>query len=362
VKLLVQPGDSVAPFIKAIKGAKKSIEILIFRFDRREIETALVDAVSRGVFVHALIAYTNNGGEMNLRRLETRLLAAGATVARTADDLLRYHGKMMIIDRRELHLFGFNLTYNDIERSRSFGVVTTNSKFVQEAVKLFEADTKRQPYTAGLSTFLVSPVNARKELFSFLKEAKRQLLIYDPKISDPGACRLLDELSKAGVEIRIIGRFTRESAKLPAHKLTQLRLHTRTIVRDGRWVFIGSQSLRSTELDARREIGIIFRDTTIAGRLTKIFERDWLDIRQANENENVGPVARVAKKTAKAVTKSLPPVVREMVREVVEDQPDVQLDPDAIEEAVKTAVKKAVRKAVQEVVEDVVGIETHRAN
>ena len=41
----------------------------------------------------ALIAFANRGGERNLRRLELRCLVAGITVARTADDLTRYHGK-----------------------------------------------------------------------------------------------------------------------------------------------------------------------------------------------------------------------------------------------------------------------------
>src|SRR5207302_6166871 len=99
VKLLIQPGEGVTPLLKAIQIAKHSIEILIFRFDRREIETALIKAANRGVFVHALIASTNRGGDKYLRDLETRLLAAGVTVGRTADDLVRYHGKFMIIDR-----------------------------------------------------------------------------------------------------------------------------------------------------------------------------------------------------------------------------------------------------------------------
>src|SRR5215831_1305704 len=93
VKLLVQPADGTMPLVKGINGAKKSIEIVIFRFDQGEIEQALARAVNRGVFVHALIAYTNRGGEANLRKLETRMLAAGVTVARTSDDLARYHYK-----------------------------------------------------------------------------------------------------------------------------------------------------------------------------------------------------------------------------------------------------------------------------
>ena len=147
MKSMVQPADGVMPLVKAINKAKHRVEIVIFRFDRTEIEKALVTAASRGVFVHALIAYTNRGGEKNLRKLEMRLLAQGVTVGRTADDLVRYHGKMMIIDRRELYVLAFIFTYLDMDHSRAFGVVSGNKKLVAEAVKLFEADTKRQPYS-----------------------------------------------------------------------------------------------------------------------------------------------------------------------------------------------------------------------
>ena len=74
MKLIVQPADGAAPLLKAIRRAKKSIEIVIFRFDQTEIEHALEDAAQRGVFVHALIAFTNRGGEKNLRKLEMRFL------------------------------------------------------------------------------------------------------------------------------------------------------------------------------------------------------------------------------------------------------------------------------------------------
>ena len=126
MRLIIQPEDGVKPLIDGIDRAKKSVEIAIFRFDRREIERALENAVRRGVFVHALIADTNRSGEKNLRKLEMRLLAKGMTVARTSNDLLRYHGKMMIVDRRELFVLAFNFTRLDIDHSRSFGIVTQN--------------------------------------------------------------------------------------------------------------------------------------------------------------------------------------------------------------------------------------------
>ena len=85
------------------------------------------------------------------------------TVTRTADDLPRYHGKMTIIDD-ELFVLGFNFTRQDIERSRSFGLITRDKKLVKEAAALFEADATRQPYTPRHDRFVVSPDTSRERL------------------------------------------------------------------------------------------------------------------------------------------------------------------------------------------------------
>jgi phosphatidylserine/phosphatidylglycerophosphate/cardiolipin synthase-like enzyme len=275
VKLIIQPGDGVAPVVRAIQKAKKTIDIVIFRFDRDEVEAALHAAVARGVVVRALIAHTNKGGEKKLRKLELRLLEGGATVARTADDLTRYHGKMMIVDGEFLHVYGFNYTTLDIEKSRSFGIVTRDKKIVAEAVKLFEADALRQNYTPSHRRLVVSPENARAQLTAFLKGAKRQLLIYDAQVSDNAIQKVLQERARAGVEIRIIGSLEKSLKGIKVRKLGELRLHVRAIVRDGKEAFVGSQSLRRLELEGRREVGIIITNTAVVRKIQSVFAADW---------------------------------------------------------------------------------------
>jgi cardiolipin synthase A/B len=274
MKLLIQPEDGIMPLVQAVKRAKKSIDIVVFRFDQAELEKALSGAVARGVAVRALIANTNRGGERNLRKLELRLLEAGVTVSRTADDLTRYHGKMMIVDDH-LFVLGFNYTKLDIERSRSFGIVSGDKKLVKEASALFTADSQRQPYTPGHDRFVVSPESSRELLTNFIKRAKRQLLIYNPKVSDRLLLKALQDRAKAGVEIRIIGKADKRLGDVAARKLTDLRLHVRAIVRDGTAAFVGSQSLRKLELDARREVGVIVTDSRVARKIQAVFEADW---------------------------------------------------------------------------------------
>ena len=368
MRLLVQPGDGIAPLLRGIERAKRTVEIVIFRFDRREIERALEDAVKRGVFVHALIAHANRSGEKNLRKLETRLLARGVTVARTADDLARYHGKMVIVERKELYLLAFNFTYRDIDHSRSFALILRNPALVQEAVKLFEADIKRQPYTPGSGKLLVSPANARKHLASFLRGARQELLIYDLKIRDRAMIRILEERARAGVDIRIIGTIPRGGARLAARRLPQLRLHARAIIRDRRQVFLGSQSLRELELDGRREIGVICHDKKVVTSLIRVFQEDWDSAGASGagpaQKQAAAPAAKAAKRIAKAVARDLPPIapaVEQAVRQVVGKTAEVEFDRQEVEETVKDAVKAAVKQAVRGVVADAVD-QNHKEN
>ena len=275
MKLIVQPDAGMAPVVNAIKQARKSIDVLIFRLDRLEIARALEAAVARGVRVRALTAHINRGGEKILRKLEMHLLESGVTVSRTADDLIRYHGKMMIVDGRILHVYGFNFTSFDMEKSRSFGVITKNAKLVGEAMKLFAADFDRQPYVSSQERLIVSPENSRERLSNFIKGARKELLIYDPKATDDAMLRLVEDRLASGVDVKIIGKVESKWDKIPWERFPGKRLHVRAIIRDGRRAFVGSQSLRRIELDKRRELGVIINDLAVVNDLREVFQTDW---------------------------------------------------------------------------------------
>ena len=274
MKLIVQPDAGITPIVNAIKQAKRSINILIFRLDRSEIAQALEAAVRRGVRVRALTAHESRGGTKSLRKLEMQMLAAGITVSRTADELIRYHGKMMILDNKILHVYGFNFIGLDMLKSRSFGVISKNDKLVNEATKLFMADFDRLPYVPAYDRFVVSPENARERLGRFINGARKQLLIYDPQVTDDAMLRLITERVKAGVDVRVLGR-VEAKWNVKSEKFPGKRLHVRAFIRDGKRGFVGSQSLRRLELDKRREVGVIITDVSVVKQLQEIFEKDW---------------------------------------------------------------------------------------
>ena len=132
-----------------------------------------------------------------------------------------------------------------------------------------------------------------------------------------------------------------------------MRLHTRTIIRDGRQAFVGSQSLRKLELDSRREVGLIVRQAGVVRRLIATFDHDWVPVdptlAQANEttqnNENV-------QKAVKIFMKELPPLsttVKKAVKKVVEVAGQDAIAEKTVKQAVKKVVKKAVKEAIKEI-------------
>jgi phosphatidylserine/phosphatidylglycerophosphate/cardiolipin synthase-like enzyme len=283
MNLLVLPDDGLAPVLRALRKAKQSIRVTIFRCDLPEIEKALAAAVTRGVAVHALIAQTNRAGEKALRKLELRLLGLGITVSRTADDLARYHDKLLLVDDRVLFILAFNFTRADVGKRRSMAIVTRKRRLVAEAVKLFEADATRQPFDSSVPDLVISPVNARERLAKLIKAARRSLWIYDPQAIDTAMLRLLKERAEAGVDVRIIGKAGRAASGLRVEALPTMRLHLRAILRDNLELFLGSQGLRSIELDQRRELGIILRDRSAIKRFRSIFGQDWAKTKAARD-------------------------------------------------------------------------------
>ncbi len=367
MRLIIEPSDGVAPLLSAIKSARTSVEIAIFRLDRKDVEMALTTAAARGVRVTALIAFANRGGEKSLRQLELRFLEAGIIVARTSDDLVRYHGKYILIDRRILHVLSFNFTRLDIDHSRGFGIVTSQPDCLKEAARLFKADCTRTRYVPKVETFVVSPANARPVLGTFLKKARTQLLIYDPGISDREMLKILQERVKAGVEVKVIGRVPGR-VSFDVQKLAGMRLHTRTIIRDRRQAFVGSQSLRAAELDSRREVGLIVRDPKAVKRLLDTFESDWSKPGtraketpgppESADSPAEKPSGATPAEIAKAVgvftheLQSLSSTVKKAVRQAVVKAGDDVLNDKDVKDTMKQVVKQSVKEAVKDAVHE----------
>jgi hypothetical protein len=139
-----------------------------------------------------------------------------------------------------------------------------------------------------------------------------------------------------------------------------MRLHTRTIIRDGRQAFVGSQSLRQPELDLRREIGIIVRDSKVVNTLLATFEKDWVstgfdEARDAVKTDAEAVLPETTAKATRALVKEMPPLkkaLKKAIRQAVTRAGKEALAHGELKSTVKDAVKIAVKEAVKEMVQD----------
>jgi len=149
-------------------------------------------------------------------------------------------------------------------------------------------------------------------------------------------------------------------SNLAISPLTTMRLHTRTILRDGTQAFVGSQSLRQAELDARREIGLIFREPKVVKGLLAIFEKDWEatgyeDTRQTAKEELMEDKSREKEKATKALAKEMPPLqttLKKAIKQAVARAGKEAVSNGELKSTVKDAVKTAVKEAVHEMVHE----------
>jgi phosphatidylserine/phosphatidylglycerophosphate/cardiolipin synthase-like enzyme len=243
----------------------------------------------------------------------------------------------------------------DIDLSRSLGVVTSKASVVKEALRLFECDSKRRPYKNTEKEFIVSPVNARKQLTDFIAGTKKKLLIYEMKISDPDFLKLLRRKVSEGAEVRVVSRASTKG-DIPVRRLPS-RLHLRAMLRDGKAAFLGSQSLRKLELEARREIGLVFRDKKVVKRMDEIFEKDWRRSEPVlPESQFASALDVPAKKVAKEVARKvdIKPVLEQVLDKVIDTKDPTPFEPEEVAETVREAFHDEVQGAVQEALKDIV--------
>jgi len=123
-------------------------------------------------------------GQAGCAKLEQDLLKTGASVRRTDDDLRRYHKKINVVDRATLYVRASTTPALDVNKSRSFGVVTKKRSWSRKrsgsSRPIRCGDPTRWPQ--GLRR---EPLRTRGRGWRLPPGAPEQLLVYDPQAHRP---------------------------------------------------------------------------------------------------------------------------------------------------------------------------------
>ena len=292
VSLIVQPGESFFPMVRAIDRAESSINLTVFRMDDPIIQKSLLEAQKRGVRIRILISSSARGWKDENRKLLKDANKAGIATKEPSGDSkkARYHYKVMTVDDSAALIFTFNPTRENLHYTRDFGVELYDPSVASEINRLFDADWHDTTFTPDVdSTLLISPFNSREKMRALLASAETSIHIADAKLEDPEILRLLVEKARSGVEVRVLGDEKHGSTLPPAidsRATPRFKLHAKCTIIDGTRAVIGSMNMRPESFDRRREVCIVVDDVDVINQLNAVFRSDW---------ENKAPTSPSAK-------------------------------------------------------------------
>lgn len=299
VQLFVEPAAGETPVLHVIESAQTSVWVEVYLLTDRNVINALEDAARRGVDVKVLLEPNPYGSGATSPRETLQELRAAGVQAQASDPSYHYtHEKAIIVDGATVLILTANLTKSGLGGSsyaanREYGVVDANAADVAEASAIFQADWRHTTPTLSDPALVVSPVNARARLSSFIGGARSTLFVEDEEMYDTQSESALIAAAQRGVNVEIVLPQPSGSpgASSDVTRLLQggvhvryisvVYMHAKMLLADGALAFVGSENFSATSLDENRELGILIADQTAIATLNQTFQQDWTSAQAA---------------------------------------------------------------------------------
>jgi cardiolipin synthase len=307
-KLWTFPEAKRDPFLEAIKGAEKTIQIAVYKLSDPALINALKEAAQRNVKIEILYepsTYQHNRQEVqdsNLKPLEiypsVRLYTHSDRFNQVHHKLLLIDGKKAIIGTINFDSESFDGVMNGDASTRDFAIETENPKVLEELKHVFEADLKDSPAAYHHPALVWGPHTQRTKILQLIEKAQESIDIYQQDIQDKGIQRALLGALKRGIKVRLImmpypfDKHHQKDGNIPhQNELIQkgghvglykaLYVHAKALLIDGEnptkaQLYVGSTNFYTPSLDENRELGIIVTDPTPIAEFQRVFSQDWL--------------------------------------------------------------------------------------
>lgn len=265
--------------LEQIQNARERIWIEIYEWTKiDEINTALVEAKNRGVDIRILLegnVYGSPTININQKKFfETQ----GIPVKYTDNDHFTFtHAKFWIIDDRYSISTG-NFTKSFFTKNREYIYTWKENAILSFLEHIFLRDYAWEIYNNSGDIpreIVLSPLNAREKIQSFILWAKESISIYVQTLSDNDILSLLENKKHEWIQVFICTANNEDS--LESKEFSDLSenwkhwinpyLHAKIMVRDWEIVFLGSQNFTTNALNNNREMGIVGKNKDFSTRL-----------------------------------------------------------------------------------------------
>jgi cardiolipin synthase len=286
--LFVEPDDGSGPVLEAIRGARRSLDVVAYLLTDRTVVDALIAANRREVAVRVMLERDPYGSGQGNAAAYGQLSNAGVDVRWGNAAFALTHEKALIADGATALIMTLNLTYSAFHGNREYGIITRDGAEVAEALAGFNADWERRAFEPRAPSLLWSDANTRRKLLDFIDGARISLLLEQESLQDRETLQHLANAARRGVKVRIItppddgesdpnrqGREQLLAAGAAVRTLQDPRMHAKIVIADGTSAILGSANLTFSGMENNRELGIRVGEPGIVGRLVETFEADW---------------------------------------------------------------------------------------
>jgi phosphatidylserine/phosphatidylglycerophosphate/cardiolipin synthase-like enzyme len=290
--LLVEPDEGRDAIERAINGAQRSVDLVVYLLSDRQTVAALKAVQGRGVQVRVMLEEHPYGGGPGNGAVAQDLQSAGIKTAWSNPTFRLTHQKTLIIDDQSAWVMTLNLTASAFTRNREFAVSITDPAAVTEIRQVFDADWNREAVQPQQASLVWSPNNSRTKTLSVIRGAKRTLDIYNEEMQDNETETALAQAAQRQVTVRVLmtgasggsdanepGRQRIRQAGVQVRLIDAPYIHAKMLLADegsdGALAFMGSENISSASLDQNRELGVLVNDAAHRQRLHEVFDHDW---------------------------------------------------------------------------------------
>lgn len=269
-------------FIQHIQQASIRVYINVYMLTEKWIRSALVDAKKRWVDVKVILEKNVYDSAGINEGAYTQLLQAWIDIIRSSNDEYSLdHAKYFLIDNLWIISTG-NLTASTFSSNRDIFFETKDNTTVSFLEKIFLADFNKNYSPIYADSLVVSPWYSRKKLETFFQSAQQSIDIYMPYMNDSSLAQILLSQLKKGITLRIVtgkndvdDSFFQEIQNLGG-KVVFLKktIHAKSVVVDGKILYLGSENFSTPSLDENKELGIFLSSPYLIQQWEKVFNSD----------------------------------------------------------------------------------------
>lgn len=285
--VLAEPQAGVAPFLKMINGARKSIELTMYELFDHRVEQALVAAHRRGVAVRVLLngGYYSQHEDTNAQAFRY-LHSHGVQVRYTPTYFALTHQKTLSVDGRESAVMSLNFD-GLYSTTRDFAVLDTQRADVAAIVQAFDADWAGRRITASTGTGdLVWSPGAAPTVLRMIDSARRSIELEDEEMDYPPATAALCDAARRGVAVHVVMTYASEwrsafatlgrcGVRVHLYHGQRYYIHAKLLIVDGRQALVSSQNLSEGSLTYNRELGVVITNQSPLVQLAHDFGCDY---------------------------------------------------------------------------------------